>query len=94
MIGRWIFASVFGVATLAAVAMVVVTWTEPDAGRWIFLAFSALFAVMTGSVLFPPKPKPEPAGTRFAPAWFVDSAILALGILILLAVASCIFGGK
>ncbi|HTX67362.1 MAG TPA: hypothetical protein VMD31_16445 [Opitutaceae bacterium] len=93
MILRWFLASVFGVATLAALAMTVVTWAEPDAGRWMFLAFAALFGLLTGATVFPPKPKPE-TSTRFVPAWFFDGAVLALAILILLVIGSCLFGRK
>ena len=90
---RWFIAGLFGLAAVAAVAMVVITWSAPDAGRWMFVAFAALFGVLTGATLFPAKPR-EPTGTRFVPAWFFDGAILLLGLLILLVVASCLFGRK
>jgi len=90
---RWIFAGLFGLATLAAAAMVVITWSAPDAGRWMFVAFAALFGVLTWATIIPAKPRKE-TGTRFAPAWFFDGAILILGVLILLVIASCLFGRK
>ncbi len=90
---RRVLAGVFGLAGLAAAGMVVITWSERDGGRWMFAAFAALFGVLTWSTVRPPKPR-EPTGTRFVPAWFFDSAILILAVLILLVIASCIFGRR
>jgi hypothetical protein len=93
MKGRWILAGIFGLAELAGAGMVVVTWSEPDGGRWVFAAFAALFGVLAYAVARPPKPR-EPPPTRFVPAWFFDGAILLLAVLILVVLASCIFGRK
>ncbi len=94
MKGRWILAGIFGLATLVGAGMAVLTWTGPDGGPWIFVAFAALFAVMTWATVRPAKPrKPrEPTGTQFGPSWFFEGAILLLAVLILLTIASCLFG--
>ncbi len=90
---RWVLAGVLGVAGLAGLCMAVITWSVPDTGRWMFVAFAALFLVLAFAVAKPAK-KPEPPPTRFVPAWFFDGAILLLTILILFAIASCLFGRK
>lgn len=90
---RWILAGIFGLAALVGVYLAVITWPGPDGGGWMFVAFAALFGVLTYSAVRPPKP-PEPRSTRFVPAWFFDGAILILAVLILLVIASCSFGRK
>ncbi|MFA5057809.1 MAG: hypothetical protein WC485_06815 [Opitutaceae bacterium] len=90
---RWILAGAFGAAALASLYMAVITWSVPDSGRWIFVAFAALFLVLAWSAARPPKPQ-KPQSTRFVPAWFFDGAILVTAILILIVIASCIFGRK
>jgi len=93
MKGRRILAGVLGLAGLVGAGMAVITWSEPDGGRWMFAAFAALFGVLTYAVVRPAKPR-EPALTRFVPVWFFDGAILVSAVLILLVIASCIFGRK
>jgi hypothetical protein len=90
---RWILAGVFGLAALAGVYMAVITWTEPDGGRWMFVAFAALFGVLSYSAVRPAKAR-KPRSIQFVPAWYFEGAILILAVLILLVVASCIFGRK
>jgi membrane-associated protease RseP (regulator of RpoE activity) len=93
MKGRWILAGALGLAALGGAGMVAVTWAELDGGRWVFAAFAALLGVLAWAIVRPAKPR-EPTGTRFVPAWFFDGAILVLAILILLAIASCVFGRR
>lgn len=90
---RWMLGGVFGLAGLAAAVMVVITWSEPDGGRWLFAAFTALFGVFAWASARPAKPREE-TGTRFVPAWFFDGAILILAVLLLVVIASCIFGRR
>lgn len=90
---RWILAGVLGAAGLAGFYMAVITWSVPDTGRWMFVAFAALLFVLAFAVAKPAK-KEEPPSTRFVPVWFFDGAILLLAILILFAIASCVFGRK
>ncbi|MDD2765077.1 MAG: hypothetical protein PHE83_14010 [Opitutaceae bacterium] len=93
MKSRWILAGIFGLAGLSAAGMTFLTWSVPDTGRWMFAAFAALFVVLAWTAARPPKPA-EPPTTRFVPAWFFDGAILVTAILILVVIASCIFGRK
>jgi multisubunit Na+/H+ antiporter MnhB subunit len=89
MIGRWMLAGVFGVACLAAAYTAFVAWSLPDGGGWMFVAFAALFLLLTWSTIRPPK-KQEPTTTRFAPSWMFDLAILFLLFLFILGIVSCI----
>jgi hypothetical protein len=94
MKARWIIAGLLGLAGLAGLYMTVVTWSVPDGGSGVFAAFTAVFFVLAYAFARPEKKKEEAANTRFVPAWFMDGAILIFGILILIVIASCIFGGK
>lgn len=65
----------------------------PDSGSWLFVAFAALYLLLAFAVAKPAK-KEEPPLTRFVPGWIFDEVILPLAILILFAIASCIFGRR
>jgi hypothetical protein len=64
----------------AAGYMTWLCWRNDDDGKWIFAAFTAIFAIPAIAALFPrAQPKPEkPAETRFAPHWALMFATLAL----------------
>jgi uncharacterized membrane protein YfcA len=89
---RWILAGCLGVAALAGAYMAVITWHDPAGGPWVFLAFTALLAVLAYATARPSKPPKEEASTRFVPAWFFDGALLLAALLILAGIVSCIFG--
>ena len=90
MIGRWILAGILGVACLAAAYTAFVAWSLPDGGGWMFVAFAALFLLLTWSTIRPPKRKGA-TSTRFVPSWFFDLSILFLVLLFILGIVSCIF---
>jgi len=90
---RWILAGALGAAGLAGLYMAIITWSVPDGGRWMFVAFAALLVVLVFAVAKPAKAA-KPRSTRFVPAWFFDGAILLLALLIVFAIASCLFGKK
>jgi phosphoglycerol transferase MdoB-like AlkP superfamily enzyme len=82
-----ILAGVFGLATLAAGGMTVMTWSVPPAGGWLFLIFTLLFAFLTWSAARPVKP-PEPRPVRFVPSWFFELAILiVVGLSIIVTIS-------
>jgi len=84
-----IFTGIFGLATLAAGGMTVMTWSVPSAGGWLFLAFTAMFAGLTFIVVRPAK-KTDPQPVRFVPSWFFEVAILIVVGLAILAIISLI----
>jgi hypothetical protein len=61
--------------------MAFLTWSVPDAGRWMFVALAALLFVLAFAAAKPAKQQ-EPLPTRFVPVWFFDGAILVVAILI------------
>jgi hypothetical protein len=93
MRARWILAGVLGAAGLGGLYMAAITWSEPDGGGWLFLAFAALLLLLAFAAARPAKTAETPS-TRFVPAWFFDGAILVMAILVLVAIASCMMGRK
>ena len=91
---RWLFAGILALAALAAAGTAVYTWSAPDGGSGIFIAFAALLGVLAWDCARPPRPRREVTGTRFAPAWFLEGAVLVAAVLLLLAVATCVFRGR
>ena len=90
---RWLLAGVLGAAGLGGLYMAAITWSEPDGGGWLFLAFAALLLLLAFAAAKPPKTG-ETQSTRFVPAWFFDGAILVLAVLTLVGIASCVMGRK
>lgn len=77
---RIVISALLLVPAVAAGYMAWISWRADDDGKWIFVAFTAVFVIPALAAPFPRK-QPAPgksAETRFAPHWALMFAVLAL----------------
>jgi hypothetical protein len=90
--GVLIFAVVFGICTIFSIYMAYLAFRTGSNGAFLFTGFGLLFGVPFITSVIKAFSKrtvhePEPKSVRFVPHWFMMTAIIFTGLVILASIA-------